>query len=179
MIEQWKSIKGYEGCYEVSNLGRVKSIKRYVRKHNGIRTVKERVLKQCYDEDGYKRVSLSSGNHRTTKLVHRLVAEAFIENPFNYPQINHKDENKENNCISNLEYCTAKYNTHYHNGIEKRAAKRKKPVCRMIGNSVIDTWESATDASKNLGICRTCIIECILGNQKTAGGYKWKFIGGE
>ena len=55
MIEQWKSIKGYEGCYEVSNLGRVKSVKRYVRKHDGIRTVKERVLKQCYDEDGYKR----------------------------------------------------------------------------------------------------------------------------
>ncbi|MEE3419429.1 MAG: NUMOD4 domain-containing protein [Methanosphaera sp.] len=113
MKEIWKDIKGYESLYQVSNLGRVKSLARKVIKTNYVSFKKERILKQQTDRYGYKKVILQRNYQIKTFSIHRLVAEAFLENPYNLPQINHKDENKENNCVLNLEYCDSKYNNNY------------------------------------------------------------------
>ena len=117
--ENWKDIEGYEGLYQVSNLGRVKSL-------NYHRSWKEQCLKPgkvC----GYLYVILSKDGEVYGKYVHILVAEAFIPNPFNLPYVNHKDEVKTNNCVSNLEWCTAKYNTNYGTGMRRMLDSRTGP----------------------------------------------------
>ena len=110
--EIWHNVIGYEEYYLVSNKGRIK------------RKDTCRVLKFA-DNHGYYRVALCKGNVVKRYFVHRIVAEAFIENPFNLPQINHKDENKKNNCVENLEWCTAAYNTHYGTGIKRNSDARR------------------------------------------------------
>lgn len=115
MKEIWKDINGYEGIYQISNLGNVKSLDRYVNsaiKNNSKVKRKGQLLKPKLNQ-GYYEVSLIVGNNRKWFKVHRLVAEAFIPNPNNYPQINHKDEIKTNNRVDNLEWCDAKYNCNY------------------------------------------------------------------
>ena len=106
MKEIWKSIKNYEGLYEVSNLGRVKSL-------NYNKTGKEQILKPAKVKNGYLLVGLCNNKKVKTYHVHRLVAQTFIPNPNDLPQVNHKDEDKENNCIDNLEWCSAEYNMNY------------------------------------------------------------------
>ena len=109
-------------------------------------------------------------------LVHRLVAETFIPNPDNLPEVNHKDENKQNNYVDNLEWCTAKYNTNYGNCIAKRANSKKKPVQRIDKDGKIYTYLSATDAGKELGINPNFISRCCTGERKTLYGETWNFI---
>lgn len=106
MIEIWKDITGYEGLYQVSNLGRVKSTQYF---HG----TNERILKPISTHNGYFRVHLRKDGKLKTFKIHRLVAEAFIPNPDNLPQINHKDEDKTNNRVDNLEWCSARYNCNY------------------------------------------------------------------
>lgn len=114
MAEIWRPVKDFEGYYEVSNLGRVRSIDRVVVDKTGRKQFKKgTMLKYRPDRQGYCIVSLSIDRHYTTKCVHTLVAEAFIPNPDNLPQVNHKDEDKSNNIVKNLEWCTAKYNANY------------------------------------------------------------------
>lgn len=116
MKEIWKDIEGFEGVYQVSNLGRVKSLARTRRSKGGcICPVAEKILRQNTDKDGYKDVALSRDAKLHYLRVHRLVALAFIPNPHNYPMINHKDENPANNTVSNLEWCDQSYNTSYSN----------------------------------------------------------------
>ena len=111
MIEEiWKPVIGYEGLYEVSSYGRVKSLCKYDSRN---RFREERILKLCANRLGYLKVGLSSNNKTKKYLVHRIVAEAFIPNPNNLPIINHRDENPSNNNVDNLEWCTAKYNSNY------------------------------------------------------------------
>lgn len=111
MIEEiWRPVVGYEGLYEVSNTGRVRSLDRYDSNNHFL---KGRILKLCADKDGYLNVGLSLGNKVKKYKVHRLVAEAFIPNPYNLPQVNHRDEDKTNNRVENLEMCNAKYNSNY------------------------------------------------------------------
>ena len=105
-IRKWKDIPGYEGLYQVSNIGEVKSL-------NYKRTGKSHLLKQAKDRDGYFKVILVKDKKHKNKSVHRLVAETFLDNPGNLPQVNHKDENPGNNLVTNLEWCTAKYNVNY------------------------------------------------------------------
>ena len=111
-MEIWKDIKGYEGLYQVSNLGRIKSF-------NYMNTGKEKIKtptlqkKHPMKQGGYLQTTLYKNNQSKTVVVHRLVAEAFIPNPDNLPQVNHKDHDKTNNCVDNLEWCTAKYHSNH------------------------------------------------------------------
>lgn len=116
MKEIWKDIPKFENYYQVSNLGRIKSKTRKVNvriKNNNHRTVKRQLITPAKTRDGYLKVSLSKDHKRYYFRVHRLVAQVFIPNPDNLPQINHIDENKENNRVDNLEWCDAKYNCNY------------------------------------------------------------------
>ena len=122
MEEIWRPVNGFEGYYEVSNLGRVRSIDRVVVDKNGRKQFKKgTILKYRADRQGYNVIALSVNRHYTNKCVHTLVAETFIPNPDNLPQVNHKDEVKSNNCVDNLEWCTAKYNANYGNRNKKVA----------------------------------------------------------
>lgn len=114
MIEEiWKDIDGLEGCYQISNFGRVKSLARY---DYSTRYIKEKIMKPSKDKDGYLIIGLQCARkHKKQKTyrIHQMVAKAFIPNPFNLPEINHKDEDKTNNHVDNLEWCTTKYNLTY------------------------------------------------------------------
>ena len=117
MKEVWKDVHGFEEAYQVSNFGR---IKRKKRTDSSNRTRKERIMSPSIYSNGYMNVELRMNNKKRRTSVHRLVAEAFIDNPLNLPQINHKDENKVNNHVSNLEWCTARYNIRYNDGVKRR-----------------------------------------------------------
>ena len=114
MIEEWRPIEGYEGLYEVSNTGKVRSVDRYVKYSNGqIHLHKGKVLSPVKSNFGYLLVSLCCNGKYKSISVHRLVAQAFIENPDNLPEINHKNEDKTNNSVDNLEFCDRSYNNNY------------------------------------------------------------------
>lgn len=162
--EVWKPIVGFEGIYEVSNYGRIKSLPREKR-------TKGQILKPYLNRYGYHVVSLrKEAKGKTYCLkVHRIVAQAFIENPNNYPYINHKDENKTNNNAENLEWCTPYYNTHYGSCIEKSASKRRgEPMPKMIGNQhgkghrhtqeVIEKIRIATSLAKRVPVIAVDVI---------------------
>ena len=120
MEEEWKDITNFEGLYQVSNLGRVKSLPKVGSGgHNGI------ILSQSKDKDGYLLVYLYANRKKVACKVHRLVAKAFIPNPNNFPQVNHKDEIKDNNCFTNLEWCSPSYNNSYGKGNINRANSKK------------------------------------------------------
>lgn len=122
-MEEWKDIVGYEGRYQVSNLGRVKSLKRKVGVKN--RSTPEKILKEHLQKEGYYTVVLYKNGEPRRLSVHRIVAEAFLYNPNNYPVVNHKDENKGNNNVNNLEWCTVIYNMNY-GTVGKRIAEKKR-----------------------------------------------------
>ena len=170
-LELWKDIKGYEGLYKVSNLGEIKAINKFYR-HT------EKILKQATRKDGYKQIGLFKNGKGKNFYVHRLVAQAFIPNPNNLPQVNHKDENKTNNCIDNLEWCTIKYNNNYGTLIERqrKAKNRVKGVIQLkLDGSYINKFYSISEASRETGVTRTSIGECCRGERKQTGGYKWKY----
>lgn len=116
MKEIWKPVKGYESLYQVSDSGRVRSLRtgKYISKRVGY--------------DGYVRVSLSNNGEQKALFLHRLIGQAFVPNPNNYPEINHKDENKQNNSLSNLEWCTHKYNSNYGTRVNRMATTNYEPV---------------------------------------------------
>lgn len=127
MQEIWKDIKDYEGLYQVSNLGRVKSLKRLnydINKKQNVYIEKEMILKYSLNNKGYKMIKLQKNKQKKTIAIHRLVAQTFIPNPNNFEQVNHIDGNKENNCVSNLEWCNNEYN-HQH-AIEHNLCKSRK-----------------------------------------------------
>lgn len=166
MNEIWKSVKGYEGLYEVSNLGRVKSTFRY-----------KKILKPIVGIQGYLYVSLYDKNKKIkSKRIHKLVAEAFIPNPDNLPYVNHKDEDVTNNNVKNLEWCTAKYNCNYGTRIQRIAEKNNKPILQFdLNGTFIREWKSITQASKELNNSLDNISSCCLGRRKTSKGYIFKF----
>lgn len=176
MEEIWKDIEGYEGVYQVSNLGRVKSLTRFKKdgKSGGGHIQKEKILKPKIGTSGYLEVDLRrNGGHKYVR-IHRLVAQTFILNFDNLPIVNHKDENKTNNCVDNLEWCSVKYNTNYGTTRERSSEKRRKPVVQIDRtNKIINVYPSIKEAKRKTGVGH---ISCCCNNRrKTAGGYKWRY----
>lgn len=176
--EYWKPVVGYEGLYEVSNLGKVKSLDKY----DSIgRFIKGKILKVSDNGVGYMFICLSKGNKRQCKYVHRMVAEAFLPNPNNLPQVNHKDENKLNNCVENLEWCTNEYNINYgsRNSIasEKMTnGKNAKTVLQYdLDGNFIKEWVSSKEVERKLGYNSRCLNNHCIGRAKTAYGFIWKY----
>lgn len=177
MLEMWRDIKGFEGKYQVSNLGRVRNIKFIGHPRS---TKQQRILKQKINRDGYPMVHLSDGNLDFHPAVHRLVALAFIDNPDSLPQVNHKDENKQNNCVDNLEWCTKLYNTRYGTGQLRAHEKKKKAILQLDKNTkeIVKEYASATDAAIEMfGTTqkKKAISCCARGERPTAYGYSWKY----
>ena len=168
-IELWKDIEGYEGLYQVSNHGRIKSLHQY-------KGTNERYIKLLANDRGYLMAGLHKDGRMTRRYIHRLVAEAFLENPDNLPQVNHKDEDKANNRADNLEWCTNEYNEVYGTGKLRSAKARSVAVvqCDRKG-TFIKVWNGMNEAARSLGKNSNHIHECCKGKMKTAYGYVWKY----
>lgn len=172
MQEIWKEIKGYEGLYQVSNIGNVKSL-------NYRHTGEERIRKPNVGRDGYLRVELCKNGKRKTLLIHRLVLMTFAPiNNMKKLDVNHKDENKQNNNLNNLEWCTPKYNSNY----GSRTQKTEKPVVQLDRNSneIVNVYHSATKAEKQ-GFNQSAITQCCKNKFSRPGnniykGYKWQYM---
>lgn len=177
MTEEWRDIKGYEGWYQVSNTGRVRSLDRVVVSKCGVkRFYPGREIVPCDAGKTYRNVPLSKGGfHRTPRLC-RLVAEAFVPNPHGYNQVNHKDEDKTNDRADNLEWCSPKYNTNYGTGIARRAKTISIPVNQYsLEGRLIAKYESIKDAEAATEADNSHITRCCKGELKKTGGYKWKY----
>ena len=171
--ELWRDIKDYEDLYQGSNLGRVRSLDRWVKSKNGsIRICRGRILKPYTNKDGYLCVVLSKNNKQKTFRVNRLVAEAFLDNPNNLPQVNHKDENKQNNNVENLEFCDCKYNINFGTAIARRSKTISKAVVQYtLDGTFVREWPSAMDAEREGGFRSECICMCCKGKIKTHKGF--------
>lgn len=170
MEEIWKDIEGYEGLYQVSNLGRVKSLRKEANIRNGgIRSCSERILKQrtaC----GYKMVNLNKNNHQYTYRVHTLVMLAFVGERPEGMEIDHKDNNRSNNKVENLRYVTSQENTNNPNSSITKAVAQ----CSLQGE-FIRKWKSAREVERLLGFNHSSITQCCKGNYTTAYGYQWRY----
>ena len=176
--EIWKPVVGYEGLYECSNMGRVKSVDRYVsHRYDGeFQFIKGRIRKTKLNNWGYEMLSLCKDGKEKTCLVHRIIAEAFLPNPYNLPEVNHKDECKTNNCVDNLEWCDSSYNKLYGTALKKRMDKIIVPILQYSKDGMlIKKWDSMQSVMDDLGINRGNISNCCSGRCKSAGGYKWKY----
>lgn len=169
-MEEWKDVVGYEGLYQVSNLGKVRSHYKD----------KWRIISDCTTKYGYKVVLLYKDKKRTQSRVHRLVAEAFISNPQNYPYINHKDENPANNCVENLEWCTAKYNSNYGTATKRRTEKLMIPILMFdIDGNILKAFNSIVDAERELKYNHECISRCCSGKILSYKNCIWLYKGQE
>lgn len=190
MKEVWRDIKGYEGLYQVSNMGNVKSLEKYiVNKNQKLQFYNEHILKPNIAM-GYLKVTLSKGNKQHTLRVHILVAQTFIPNPNNKCEVNHKDGNKLNNCVNNLEWCSRSENEKhaYRLGLAKPSLKQKSAVAKyatehysksimqydMNGN-FIKEWESMADIYRKCGINQSLICKCCKHQRKSTHNYIWRY----
>lgn len=181
-MEVWKDIPDYESIYQVSNFGRVKSLDRFV-KHpkGGTKKLSGAIMTQHLIGHGYYHIVLSNNGKIKGYLVHRLVAQAFIPNPNNLAQINHKDENKLNNHVDNLEWCDHKYNNNYGTKKERQSeiltnnSKLLKPVKMLKDGKLITEFISIKEAVQATGVKRQGIYACCVGIQKHHRGYQWEY----
>ena len=164
MKEIWRDIKGFEGKYMVSNMGRVKSL-------NYKRTGKEKIMKGVDDGRGYLILNLYREGKGKTCKIHKLVAQAFLENPKGYNEVNHKDENKYNNCADNLEFCSRQYNVEYSQG------KAVIGINKVSG--LIMEFPSLMEAERQTGINHSHICTCCKGKLKSVGGFYWHYVDSE
>lgn len=183
MEEIWKDVVGYEGLYQVSNLGRVRSLNFYRKKRIG-------VLRQKKLNTGYMALDLYKDRMPRTLNVHRLVAIAFVENKDGLPWVNHIDGNKQNNAASNLEWCTAKQNTEHakRTGLRKQSnvagmygihKKTQKAVNQFTKDGeFVARWDSMLAAARSFHCTQRCISACASGRTKSSMGFVWRFTDG-
>ena len=171
-MEVWRDVVGYEGLYEVSNRGNVRSL-------NWRGTGITKTIQQKKHNRGYWQVILSVDGVQKTFLVHRLVANAFLDNPNHLPLINHKDENRKNNNAENLEWCSRSYNVRYsnHGGIKKRIGRNTHLQVEQVAmdGSIVATWKNSRYVFLTTGMSDWSISECCRGNRKSAYGYRWQY----
>lgn len=188
-MEIWKDIEGFEGLYQVSSFGRVKSLRYWG-------SDRAQILKLTDDKNGYKILGIWKNRKRYSKKVHRLVAEAFIPNPHNFPQVNHKDENPANNHVENLEWCTCKYNINYGSHNLKNAlaqtgkkhtaehilkirknAPASKPVFMIDAKSmeILAEFPSASEAARQIGGTATNVSFACRNQKSKYKGYFWRY----
>lgn len=170
MIEEWKPIDGYEGRYEVSNTGKVISL------NYGGTKGKVKELAPQDNGRGYLAVGLRDAKGRNSHYVHRLVAQAFIPNPQNFLEVNHLDEDKSNNQVSNLEWCNRKHNVNYGSATYQRASKMSKAVEAVdpISGKIIHYFISTREAHRN-GFNASHVSDCCRGLSKTHRGLTWRY----
>lgn len=183
--EIWKDVRNYEGIYQVSNMGRIRSLDRYIPNTNGIgvRKIRGVMMKTTKNNSGYLCVSLHKKGHTKTCTIHRLVALAFIPNKSNYSDVNHKDEDKGHNWADNLEWAKHKENMNYGNRNKKAGNKLKgtrtlssngkasKVIC-LKTNKIFDC---ILEAAKFYNCNVSGISQCCRGKSKSCGGYKWAY----
>lgn len=163
-LEQWKSIEEYKEAYEISNFGRVKNIKT------------GNVLKNRTDKDGYLDIALFKNGKRKRFKIHRLVAQAFIPNPENKPQVNHIDEDKTNNHVDNLEWCTIKYNVNYGTNRNRAAEKMSKKIKIIYPDGTFDFCNSISSFSKENHLSKGNIWMVLNGINKQYHGMKFEYV---
>ena len=163
-IELWIDVPGYENLYKVSSYGRIYS------------EFKNKLLKP-ENVNGYLRVTLCKNKSEHKRFfVHRIVASAFLDNPMNLPFINHKNQLRTDNNVSNLEWCDSVYNNNYADRTIKAAKSKSLPILQFdLHDKLIQEWSSAKEAEIELGISRGRICNVCKGKRSTAGGYKWKY----
>lgn len=163
MKEIWKPIRDYEGLYEISNLGRIKSLRNNI------------ILKNSNSSNGYFTVALCKKGEQKTAVVHRLVALHFIPNDnLIKSEINHIDENRHNNIFSNLEWCTRSENNNHGSRIEKQAKSLWKPILVIFPNGEKKKFPSSKQAAEELNLSASKISSCLIGQQKTHKGYSFE-----
>lgn len=186
MQEEWRDISGFEGRYQVSNTGRVKSLSRKVNNHTGMLLVKEKILTAKPNPKGYVHIRVNNNDGvKSTIRVHRAVAEAFLSNPDNKPQVNHIDGNKSNNIITNLEWCTNGENQihAYKNGLNHHSEKSGRPKKSVIQidaktGRVVCEYDSIAEAAKAVKCKTSSLIGACCRKEygrKTIMGYRWEF----
>lgn len=175
MKEVWKDVIGYEGLYQISNLGRIKRLDKLRIERRRTYVVKEKIMKPNILITGYYYVNLYKNSKPKHKTIHRLVAQAFISNPENKPFINHKDGNKLNNCVYNLEWVTCgENNIHALNTGLRTHESRMIKISQYKGDKLIATYKSMREAKRMTNISLGNISSAINGIRNTAGGYVWK-----
>lgn len=185
-MEQWKDIPGYEGHYQVSDIGNVRSLERTAWNGFKYHTLKGRILKTGHQVNGYVTLALCKEGVARTKMVHRLVAQAFVPNPSHLPEVNHKKGNKDDNRASELEWVTKSDNErHAHKlGLKIGAMKGKfnelssnsKPVEQLNeAGELIKVWPSFAEVGRQLGYDIGWVRDCAKGRRKTANGFIWKY----
>ena len=187
-FEFWQDIPEYEGLYQVSTYGRIKSVDRIVKHNNakGFVIRKGKILSPHKTPEGYMFCGLCKEGKVAHKKIHRMVAitflpipqfilDAFHSNETKRIEVNHKDENKENNAIDNLEWCTSRYNANYGNHIRKIVEKHSMPIISTSKSGTIREYSSAAEAERITGINTANINACCKNRRKTAGGYYWQY----
>lgn len=178
--ELWKSIKDYEGLYEVSNFGRIRSVDRYVEQQGRMQLYKGCLMSPFYNNSGYVCIRLSKNNKKHNFTLHRLVAIAFLPNPNNLPCINHIDESHDNNCIDNLEWCDQSYNQGYGSlPLRRKLAYGTRIAQYDLNGKYIRDFLSAREAEAEIGINHTQIVKCCKGLYHSAGGFIWREYDGD
>ena len=183
-MEEWRNIEEYKGLYQVSDCGRVKSLDRWITHKGSKHFVKGRILKLCKANTGYMAVGLFKNGKGNWYLVHRLVAEAFLDNPDNLPCINHKDEDKTNNNVTNLEWCSYRYNANYGTKMKRISDKLKGVNNTKLSKTVyqytldgefVKEWPSVNEIKRQIGYDCTSISACCRGKCKSAYKYIWRY----
>lgn len=176
-LEIWKDIKGWEGLYQISNMGRIKSLSRYryCGKLNSKPQLMDMKIMKPSIRGGYEIVSISREGKVESFSVHRLVGKHFIPNPNNYPEINHKDEVKTNNNVNNLEWCTKAYNMKYGTLGERISKSLSKIVHQYdLDNNLVNIWSSTREVNEH-GFHHSNVASCCRGERKTHKGFVWKY----